>query len=87
MSRLSRWGFEVGTLGDRWYWGKKFPRLRLQVSVTVYRHVYHSGSTDRWVIQPGLVYDRKKVGSGERAYQLHGGRASRSASGEWCHRD
>lgn len=65
MHLRKKWGLEVGTLGQHWYWGKKYPRLRLQVSVTVYRHVYPR-SSDRWVIQPVVLYDRKQR-SDERA--------------------
>lgn len=39
-----------------WNWRVKFWRLQLQL--TVHRH--GGGTSDRWVLQPHVVYDRKQ---------------------------
>ena len=39
-----------------WLWHKE--RGRLQITLRVHRHTYSNCSV-RWVLQPGLVYDRK----------------------------
>lgn len=33
---------------------------RLQLSLTVYKHVYPTDIPDRWVFQTGVIYDRKR---------------------------
>lgn len=43
--------------GDMYARSVKLGRLRLEY--TIYRHVYPNCS-DRWVIQPCIVYDRKE---------------------------
>jgi hypothetical protein len=40
-------------------WGLRIGRLKL--GLEIHRHVYGASSTDRWVIQPLVVYDRKRV--------------------------
>jgi hypothetical protein len=42
------------------YWRRHVERGRLKFGVTVMRHRYPLGSSDRWVVHPSLVYDRKE---------------------------
>lgn len=39
-------------------WACRFRVGRLQVGGVVMRHRYASGSSDRWVFHPTVVYDR-----------------------------
>jgi hypothetical protein len=42
-----------------WHFRRRLGRL--QVGIHIYKHVYYPSVTDRWVIQPSLIYDRKGV--------------------------
>lgn len=53
-ARLHRWSYDHS--GSRsWNW--KAVVGRVQVQLTVHRH---DGSSDRWVVQPHFIYDRKQ---------------------------
>lgn len=50
-----------------WHWPKE-GRLRigrLKVSILVHKHTY-AMSSDRWVVQPSVFYDRKRKSTWKR---------------------
>lgn len=52
-------GYERTRLGNGGSWARSVQLGRLQLSYRIYRHVYPS-SADRWVIQPEIIWDRKR---------------------------
>lgn len=44
----------------RWHFYRRFGRLQFRVHLLRHRYV---NASDRWVVQPALIYDRKEPAS------------------------
>ncbi len=58
---VRRWKWEQGTTTG---WAFRWTVWRLQIGGRLMRHAYGPHTSDRWVLQPDFVYDRKPLAPG-----------------------